>query len=131
MEIAVHKTKRIPSFAFMTFLFVWLSSGLALSAETGSRAETCRRLKQQCEAVNVEAVNLAIEDMGKRFPGRYDAAKHRPSVDEFARNREALIKSLGEGKGEDVDRREAVGGCARGVAGESVAGRREDSFCPA
>ena len=104
MEVGVKKPKRMPSFALIPFLLVWLICGPALSAEKDSIAETCKRLKQQCEAVNVEAVKLAIDDMGKRFPGRYDAAKYRPSLDEFARNREALIKSFGECKGEEVDR---------------------------
>lgn len=50
------------------------------------------------EAIDVEAVRLAIEDMEKEFPGRYDATPHRQTLAHFEQQRAALLKSLTEGK---------------------------------
>ncbi|MCX7008546.1 MAG: hypothetical protein NTY53_15060, partial [Kiritimatiellaeota bacterium] len=43
--------------------------------------------------LNVEAVRLAIDDMEKSFPGRYDAATHRKAVAEFEQQRAELVKA--------------------------------------
>ncbi|MEI7729764.1 MAG: hypothetical protein WCO56_09325 [Verrucomicrobiota bacterium] len=94
----------VKSHSLLVYLHVCLSFSLALSAARGAVTDTCKNLKKQCEAINAEAVTLAVEDMGKRFSGRYDVSKHRSAADAFARNREALIKSLGAGKVEEVEK---------------------------
>lgn len=47
---------------------------------------------------NPESVRLAIEDLEKTFPGRYDAPMHRKALAEFETKRAAILKSLAEGK---------------------------------
>jgi len=53
------------------------------------------------ESVDLEAVQLAITDMEKQFPGRYDAAPHRRTVAQFERERAALLQSLADGQNAD------------------------------
>ena len=43
-------------------------------------------------------MRLAIEDMERSFPGRYDGAKHRKALAEFERVFESLASALNEGK---------------------------------
>ncbi len=74
---------------------------------TEQRAERARisaqraQIKAQIEAlqaVDLPAVQLAIDDMEKEFPGRYDGAKHRRAVAQFERDRAALLQSLASGQ---------------------------------
>ena len=76
------------------------------------RAERMRRAARRAqikakiamlEGIDPDAVRLAIKDMEKDFPGRYDAAKHRQAVAKFERDRATLLKSLADGEGEDTD----------------------------
>jgi formylglycine-generating enzyme required for sulfatase activity len=69
---------------------------------TEQRAERARLNEQQAEIkaqmrtlenVNSDAVRLAIEDLERSFPGRYDGAKHRQALAEFERGREKLLQS--------------------------------------
>jgi formylglycine-generating enzyme required for sulfatase activity len=46
---------------------------------------------------NPESVRLAIEDLERTFPGRYDAATHRKALAEFETKRPELLKSLEAG----------------------------------
>ena len=62
----------------------------------------CRRAVRQLEEVNVEAARLAVDDLAKTFPGRYDGAKHRQAVDTLAARRESLLKGLADGNAEDL-----------------------------
>lgn len=71
------------------------------------RAERARIIEHQAEIqariaalknINVEAVRLAIEDMERSFPGRYDGAKHRRALAEFARLQTSLAEALEEGR---------------------------------
>lgn len=70
------------------------------------RAERVRRAAQRAqikaqiaalESVDLEAVRLAIDDMEREFPGRYDAATHRQAVARFERERAELLKALADG----------------------------------
>lgn len=47
--------------------------------------------------VNVEAARLAIDDMEKSFPGKYDGTKHRKVLEAFAVRREAIVAELRAG----------------------------------
>ena len=105
-------------FPCIVVLCFCLTISFAFAAEKESTAETCRNLKAKCETVNIEAINLAIEDMGRRFPGRYDASKYRPIMEEFSRNRAALIKALGEGCLEDAEK---AGKLLAGIRGALLA----------
>ncbi len=49
-------------------------------------------------STNPESVRLAIEDLERTFPGRYDAATHRKALAEYESKRAAMLKSLVEGK---------------------------------
>ncbi|MCU0959694.1 MAG: SUMF1/EgtB/PvdO family nonheme iron enzyme [Pirellulaceae bacterium] len=49
------------------------------------------------EAVDVESVRLAIDDLAGDFPGRYDADQYRPMVERFERQRAALLQALAGG----------------------------------
>ena len=64
-----------------------------LTAE--QRAERTRHTRRRAqikakiaalEGIDVEAVRLAIEDMEKQFPDRYDAAPHRQTLAQFERD---------------------------------------------
>ncbi|MFZ4780623.1 MAG: hypothetical protein ACOYM3_35160, partial [Terrimicrobiaceae bacterium] len=48
-------------------------------------------------AVNVEAARLAVADLEKNFPGKYDAATHRKAVEAFAARLPALLAELNTG----------------------------------
>ena len=70
------------------------------------RAERMRRAAQRAqikakiaalEGIDLEAVRLAIDDMEKEFPGRYDAVRHRQAVVQFERDRAGLLKALVDG----------------------------------
>jgi hypothetical protein len=45
-----------------------------------------------------EAVQHAIDDLERTFPGRYDAARHRQTLAECQTTRAALLKSLADGQ---------------------------------
>lgn len=71
------------------------------------RAERVRLNAQQARVqaqfallngANPEAVRLAIEDLEKTFPGRYDSATHRKALAKFEAGRAAMLKSLAEGR---------------------------------
>ncbi len=71
------------------------------------RAEWARHIEQQAETksqiaalqrVNCEAVRLAIEDLERNFPGRYDGTKHRKALTDFQRVYASLAASLAAGK---------------------------------
>ena len=48
-------------------------------------------------------MRLAIEDMEKEFPGRYDGATHRLAVAQFERDRAALLQSLADGQNAETE----------------------------
>ena len=52
--------------------------------------------------INVEAVRLAIEDMERSFPGRYNGAKYRKVLADFGRVDEALTAAFAVGKPTDI-----------------------------
>ena len=54
------------------------------------------------ESVDIEAVRLAVEDLAKEYPGRYDAAKHKQAVARFQRDRAVMLKSLADGKQQET-----------------------------
>ncbi|MEI6647348.1 MAG: SUMF1/EgtB/PvdO family nonheme iron enzyme [bacterium] len=54
------------------------------------RAEVKARIAA-LKRINIEAVRLAIEDMERSFPGRYDGAKYRNALAEFEHVGEALV----------------------------------------
>ncbi|MDD4869183.1 MAG: hypothetical protein PHR77_01385, partial [Kiritimatiellae bacterium] len=71
------------------------------------RAERARFNEHQAEvkaqiaalqSVNREAVRLAIEDMERSFPGKYDGTKHRKALVEFERVYDSITAELDEGK---------------------------------
>lgn len=71
------------------------------------RAERARIIERRAEIqekiaalenVNIEGVRLAIEDMERTFPRRYDGAKHRRALAEFARVHESIAGALDPGK---------------------------------
>lgn len=73
------------------------------------RAERARQLalRAQIESqiaalknVDLEAVRLAIEDLGQNFPDRYDAQHHLQALTQFADDRARLLEVLA--KGQDV-----------------------------
>lgn len=51
----------------------------------------------QLSGVNPEAVRLAIEDLEKAFPGRYDGATHRKTLAKFEAGRADMLKLLAAG----------------------------------
>ena len=68
------------------------------------RADRARRIERQAAAreqmaalrrVDREAVRLAIDDLERTFPGRYDGATHRKALAEFVRVSE-ILASVGE-----------------------------------
>jgi len=64
-------------------------------AERARVAARQARLQAQLAAlktVDVAAVGLAIDDLARSFPGRYDAATHRQALAEFARRRDDVIQ---------------------------------------
>lgn len=64
------------------------------------------RVQEQIAALNSvdpESVRLAIEDMERSFPGRYDGAPHRKALAEFERGRKELLKSLAGGTPAESD----------------------------
>ena len=63
----------------------------------------CRRLKEQLEGTSIQAVRLAIEDLFKEFPTRYDGAKHRRVVVELDSRREAVLHSLADGDRQAIE----------------------------
>jgi formylglycine-generating enzyme required for sulfatase activity len=69
----------------------------------GEGLRQCQSVLQQCQDVNAEAALLAIDDMEHAFPDRYAAAKHRQALEDFIRQRPALLKSLGEGKADVLE----------------------------
>lgn len=71
------------------------------------RAERARIAEHRAEihakvaalkSINIQAVRLAIEDMERSFPGRYDGTKHRRALAEFARIHESLAEALEKGE---------------------------------
>lgn len=71
------------------------------------RAERARLLAQKARAqaqlaslsgATPESVRLAVEDLAKTFPGRYDAATHRKALAGLERQHGAMRKSLEEGR---------------------------------
>jgi len=50
------------------------------------------------QSINREAVRLAIDDMERHFPGKYDGIKHRKTLEEFERVYDSLKERLDEGK---------------------------------
>ncbi len=64
------------------------------------------------ESVDLEAVRLAIEDMEREFPGRYDGATHRLAVAQFERGRGDLLKSLADGRNAET---ESIEGLLAGI----------------
>jgi formylglycine-generating enzyme required for sulfatase activity len=81
----------------------WIFGLCGMAADTV--AETllqCQSVIQQCQEVNIEAARLALDDMEHSFPERYAGAKHRQALEDFTRQRPALLKSLGEGKTADL-----------------------------
>jgi formylglycine-generating enzyme required for sulfatase activity len=67
-----------------------------------ARARAARiRVEEQIAAldrVKPEAVNRAIDDLGRTFPGKYDAARHRRALVELQTTRTALLESLAKGQ---------------------------------
>lgn len=71
------------------------------------RAERARLKQRQAEIqaqlaalqrVDLEAVRLAIEDMERSFPGRYDGAKHRQALADFVRVYEPIAAAVRAGQ---------------------------------
>ena len=60
------------------------------------------------EGIDTEAVRLAIEDMQRQFPGRYDGTLHLGALARFGRDRQALMESLAQGKLDQTPPVEAV-----------------------
>ena len=56
--------------------------------------ETVRKIN----AVNIEAARLAIADLEKSFPGKYDSATHRKALEAFAARQTALLTEFNTGK---------------------------------
>ncbi|MBI5684921.1 MAG: SUMF1/EgtB/PvdO family nonheme iron enzyme [Verrucomicrobia bacterium] len=50
------------------------------------------------ERANPESVRLAVEDLARTFPGRYDAATYQKALAAFETQRVGMLKSLAEGK---------------------------------
>ena len=67
------------------------------------------------ERVNPEAVRLAIDDMEKDYPGRYDGAPYRQALAEFERARRSLLTSLAEGRVEATEPVERLLASMRGA----------------
>ena len=70
---------------------------------------------QRFAEVNLDAARLAVEDLGRTFPGRYDTAKQMKAVEEFAARRDALRKALEEGKVADLPAAETLVAGVRGA----------------
>jgi len=68
--------------------------------QRAARAQQARVRAQRgmLEGIDAEAVGLAIDDLEKTFPGRYDAATHRRALAEFVRQRKELLTS-----GKEID----------------------------
>jgi len=71
------------------------------------RAQRARLRERQAEVqmqiaalrrVDREAVRLAIEDLERSFPGRYDAAQHRQALAEFSRVYETVASAIEAGE---------------------------------
>jgi len=78
----------------------------------GQRAERRQRIARQAqlkvriaalEGVSVEAVRLAIDDLARQFPDRYDAATHRQTLARFEQGRAALLKSPADDGSDALD----------------------------
>ncbi|MCX6876188.1 MAG: SUMF1/EgtB/PvdO family nonheme iron enzyme [Verrucomicrobia bacterium] len=76
---------------------LFTASGMAADAREETLRE-CQTVMRQCQDVNLEAARLAIDDMARSFPERYAAATHRQALEEFIRQRPALLQALGEGR---------------------------------
>ena len=71
------------------------------------RAERARQAARRAQiaaqitalkSVDLEAVRLAIEDLGHTFPDRYDAAQHAQSMTQFSQDRGQLLEALANGQ---------------------------------
>jgi hypothetical protein len=86
----------------MLALCLWILTGLAPAAEPSAAASPARvhpalslRVRAALDrlgAINLNAARLAVDDLAAAFPGRYDAARHRRALEEFAR-RAALLRA--------------------------------------
>ena len=56
-----------------------------------------RNVAEQFAAINVEAARLAVADLEKSFPGKYDAVRHRPAIEAFAARQVELSAELNSG----------------------------------
>jgi formylglycine-generating enzyme required for sulfatase activity len=70
---------------------------LVLAAGTVRAAPDAKAAARQFESINVEAAGLAIDDMAKTWPDRYDATKARAALAAFTAKREALSAALQRG----------------------------------
>jgi hypothetical protein len=86
---------------------------LARVRDLYQRSLRSRDLADDIAMVNIEAARLAVADLGTRFPGRYDAARHVRALDEFAAGREAALVGLQAGKDEALGEAERLVGGVR------------------
>ncbi len=68
-----------------------------------ARREQIKAKIAALKSIDIHAVRLAIEDLEKQFPDRYDAAGHRQTLARLERSRDALLKSLADGEADEVD----------------------------
>ncbi len=72
-------------------------------ARRKAEEERTKALIAALEAIDLEAVRLAIDDMAQEFPGRYDAAQYRQALPRFDGERVQLLKRLTAGESVDAD----------------------------
>ena len=70
---------------------------LARVRELYRRSIDTRNIASQFAAINVEAARLAVADLEKSFPEKYDAARHRKAIESFAARQNALSTELNSG----------------------------------
>ncbi|HEY3321028.1 MAG TPA: SUMF1/EgtB/PvdO family nonheme iron enzyme [Planctomycetota bacterium] len=75
------------------------------------KSVACDKLAQEFERVNLEAAQLAIEDMATTWAGKYDGAKHKQALEKFAAERKEITDGLKSGKVELLEKgKELLGG---------------------
>ena len=91
------------------------------SLEERARKAQALANRAKLERVNLEAVQRAIDDMERSFPGRYDAATHRRALAAFESGRKALLNSADDKLAEPDAADSLLAGIRTRAAGESAA----------
>lgn len=85
----------------------WELTRLTPAQRDQRRRQRAERAKMEAtmaalQRIDLGAVRLAIEDMARQFPDRYDAVRHRRTLARFQRDRDAYLQSLADGKPVDL-----------------------------